>query len=461
MRRRDFTRIGGLGALGFWLGVDPAEGAAHPLGLTGAPERRPSGRQPTLSPLQALEVDPGRLGRRMQTLATFGANDQGGIDRVAFSDANVEALEWLEGLLHEAGFSVERDLVGNLVARKPGSASGLRPIVFGSHVDSVPGGGNFDGQVGVMASVEVASVLAEADHTTRHPLEIVVFTNEEGGKTGSRALVGEVEPFELDIVTASGLTIGEGLEKLGGDPERLAEARRREGSMEAFLELHVEQGAILDQDDIDIGVVQGIVGIMRWTVIAEGVTNHAGTTPMDRRTDALVGAARFIDAVHRTALEMPGRQVATVGIVEPEPGAPNVIPGRVRMTLEIRDLSMEGIADVFDAIRGEATDIEGDTGVTFTFERFYTSRAAPTDPRLRDMIEAAAHELGLTSRRMPSGAGHDAQSMALIGPVGMIFVPSVAGVSHAPDEHTELEDIVNGANVLLRTVLTLDARSLG
>ena len=397
----------------------------------------------------------------MRRLATFGANDAGGIDRVAFSDANVEALEWVESLLADADFSVERDLVGNLVARKAGSVAGLPPNVFGSHVDSVPGGGNYDGQVGVMGSVEVAAVLADAGHVTRHPLEVIVFTNEEGGKTGSRALVGEVMPFELSIQTASGLTIGDGIRKLGGDPDRLDEALRSEGSMAAFLELHVEQGAVLHQDGVDIGVVEGIVGIMRWNVIAEGMTNHAGTTPMDRRTDALVGSARFIDAVYRTARDMPGRQVATVGIVEPEPGAPNVIPGRVRMTLEIRDLSMDGIDGVFDAIRAVAAAIEAETGVTFSFQRFYTSRAAPTDPRLRDLIERSATELGLSRRRMPSGAGHDAQSMALIGPVGMIFVPSVDGISHAPDERTEMTDVVHGSNVLLRTVLALDRQGAG
>lgn len=460
MKRRDFTRLGGLGAVGLWMGVGKSPRIPRGLPALDAPASGPSHSSAAAPPQQLLQVDGSRLGARMRTLATFGANDDGGIDRVAFSDANVAALEWIEGLLTDAGFAVERDLVGNLVARKPGSVDGLRPIVFGSHADSVPGGGNYDGQVGVMGSVEVATVLAEADHTTRHPLEVVIFTNEEGGKTGSRALVGEVEPFELEIETASGLSIGEGIRKLGGDPVRLGDARRREGSMAAFLELHVEQGAVLDEDGIDIGVVEGIVGIMRWNVIAEGMTNHAGTTPMDRRTDALVGSAKFIEAVYHTALDMPGRQVATVGVVEPEPGAPNVIPGRVRMTLEIRDLSMEGIASLFEAVQREAEAIEADTGVAFSFERFYTSRAAPTDPRLRDMIEEAASELGLSNRRMPSGAGHDAQSMALIGPVGMIFVPSVDGISHAPDERTEDTDVVNGSNVLLRTLLSLDARGI-
>lgn len=410
---------------------------------------------------QSLAADSSRLGERLRMLATFGANQAGGIDRVAFSDANIEALDWCEGHLREAGFSVERDLVGNLVARKAGTDPSLDPIMFGSHVDSVPGGGNYDGQVGSMGAMEVAVVLADANHTTRHPLEIVYFTNEEGGKTGSRALVGEVEPFELEIETASGYTIGEGLQRLGGDPDRLADARRDAGSLAAFLELHIEQGAVLDQDGMDIGVVEGIVGIMRWNVVVDGMTNHAGTTPMDRRQDAMVGAARFVTAVHRVARDTPGRQVATVGRLEAEPGAPNVIPGRVRMTLEIRDLSMEGIERTFDAIRARAEDIEESTGVSFSVDQFYISRAAPTDLRIRDMIEQSADARGLSSMRMPSGAGHDAQSIALLCPVGMIFVPSVRGISHAPDERTELADVVNGTNVLLDTLLAIDTGGLG
>jgi N-carbamoyl-L-amino-acid hydrolase len=329
--------------------------------------------------------------------------------------------------------------------------------MFGSHVDSVPGGGNYDGPVGSMGALEAATALSDSGHTTRHPLEIAFFTNEEGGKTGSRALAGEVEDFELEIETASGYTIGEGLRRLGGDPDRLAEVVRQDGSVAAFVELHVEQGAVMDTDGIDIGVVEGIVGIMRWNVTVDGVTNHAGTTPMDRRADAMVGAARFVDLVHTTAREMPGRQVATVGRLEAEPGVPNVIPGRVTLTLEIRDLSMEGIERVYFAIERGSAEVGSGSGTTFSFDRFYTSRAAPTSAHIRDIIEASARELGLSARRMPSGAGHDAQSIALFAPVGMIFVPSVAGVSHAPEEHTTERDVTNGANVLLRTVLALDS----
>ena len=447
MNRRRFTRLTSMGATSAWLGTGLPRVAARFTGSSGH--------------AQSLAADSTRLGERMQTLATFGANQAGGIDRVAFSDANIEALDWCGGHLREAGFSVERDLVGNLVARKAGTDPALDPIMFGSHVDSVPGGGNYDGQVGSMGAMEVAAVLADAGHTTRHPLEIMYFTNEEGGKTGSRALVGEVEPFELEIQTASGYTIGEGLQRLGGDPDRLSEARRAPGTLAAFVELHVEQGAVLDQDDLDIGVVEGIVGIMRWNVVVDGVTNHAGTTPMDRRQDAMVGAARFVTAAHRVARDTPGRQVATVGRLQAEPGAPNVIPGRVRMTLEIRDLSMDGIERTFAAIRARASDIADATGVRFSFDRFYTSRAAPTDMAIRDMVERSATERGLTSMRMPSGAGHDAQSIALICPVGMIFVPSLRGISHAPEERTEAVDIVNGTNVLLDTLLSIDAGGLG
>ena len=445
MNRRRFTKLASLGVAGTWVEGVPLS-APGDLAIPGAPRS-----------LQSPSVDAERLGARMRTLATFGANGDGGIDRVAFGDADLEARDWIAGLLRDAGYTTRTDFAGNLIGRRGGSEAGLRPIMFGSHVDSVPGGGNFDGQVGSMGALEVATTLHEAGYENRHPLEVAVFTNEEGGKTGSRALAGEVEPFELDIETASGYTIGEGLRRMGGDPERLSEVRREAGSLEAFLELHVEQGAVLHQDGIDIGVVEGIVGIIRWNVTVDGMTNHAGTTPMDRRADAMVGAARLVTSVHQIARSVEGRQVATVGRLRAEPGAPNVIPGRVTMSLEIRDVSMEGIERLFSLIEARAGELEAATGVTFAFERFYTSRAAPTDGRIRDLVERSVTELGLSSRRMPSGAGHDAQSIALLCPVGMIFVPSVDGISHAPEEHTDPGDVVNGANVLLRTLIALDA----
>ena len=224
--------------------------------------------------------------------------------------------------------------------------------------------------------------------------------------------------------------------------------------------MHIEQGAVLDTDGVDIGIVEGIVGIMRWNVTVDGVTNHAGTTPMDRRSDAMVAAARFVDLVHRTAREAPGRQVATVGRLTAEPGVPNVIPGRVTLTLEIRDLSMDGIERLYEAIRERSESIAEESRTAFSFDRFYTSRAAPTDERIQARVASAAAGLGLSARAMPSGAGHDAQSIALLAPVGMIFVPSIGGISHAPEEHTAPGDVTNGANVLLHTLLAIDETGL-
>ena len=407
-----------------------------------------------------LRVDGMRLNRRLAELVRFGGTPEGGTHRVAYSDEDIQARAWVRGLMEDAGLDVSIDLAGNLIGRRTGADSSLPPIVLGSHTDSVPAGGNYDGQVGSMAAVEVATVLAAAEHRTTHPLEFVIWANEEGGKTGSRAVVGEVERAELDIVTASGFTIAEGTRRIGGDADRFDEAVREAGSLTAYLELHIEQGAVLEQGGTTIGIVEGIVGIKRWTVTVEGIANHAGTTPMDQRRDAMVTAARIIQVVNRIAVDTPGRQVATVGQLLAEPGAPNVIPGRVVFSLEIRDLEMGKIDTVFGAIEEAAQDIAADTGTRIELEQFYLSRAAPTDPRLRDVIEGEARRLGLSTLRMPSGAGHDAQSIALLGPAGMIFVPSRGGMSHSPLEYTSPDQVTAGANVLLCSLLAIDAGGL-
>jgi N-carbamoyl-L-amino-acid hydrolase len=443
MYRRRFARLTGTALAGLIL-PDPSRAAAC---LTHGGRQDP-------------RVDGPRLLRRLQELSRFGRNAAGGIDRVAFSDADIQAREWAKDLMRDAGLQVTTDEAGNLVGRRGGRDASRPPIVLGSHIDSVPNGGNYDGQVGSMGALEVATTLDDSGITTRHPLEFVVFTNEEEGKTGSRALAGELDPSEMSRPTASGYTVGEGLRRVGGDPDHLDRARRLPGSVAAFVELHVEQGGILDAAKIDIGVVEGIVGIERWNVRVLGQANHAGTTPMDQRHDALVAASRFVDAVYRTALDGSGGEVATVGRINVEPGAPNVIPGLAVLSLEIRALTMDGIDSLFKRLSGSAEGIGGVTGTTFSFERFYVSDAAPSDPRIRDVVEASAHELGLSTLRMPSGAGHDAQSMAHLGPVGMIFVPSIGGISHSPAERTAPDDVVHGADVLLSTLLALDTGAL-
>jgi N-carbamoyl-L-amino-acid hydrolase len=403
-------------------------------------------------------ADEGRIQRHITELSKFGANPQGGVSRVAFSDADIAGREYIKKLMQDAGLVVRVDAAGNIIGRREGKDAKLPPILIGSHTDSVPGGGNYDGDVGVLGAIEVAQVLKEHGVRLQHPLEVVDFADEEGGTVGSFAMIGHLQPAALDLTTHSGKTIRDGIRAIGGDPERLAEAARKPGDLEAYVELHIEQGAILDESDTDIGVVEGIVGIRWWDVTIEGVANHAGTTPMNRRHDAMVSAAELTLAVNRVATATPGRQVATVGRIRAEPGAPNVIPGKVVMSLEIRDLDAAKIASVFEAIQGEAQKIAQTRQTPISFKALeVSSEPAPTDERLRKIIAKAADSLGLSHKLMPSGAGHDAQEIARIAPTGMIFVPSVGGISHAPQEFTSPKDMANGANVLLQTVLAIDA----
>ena len=403
-----------------------------------------------------------RLEQRLQALGRFGANPAGGVSRVAFSEPDLAGRDYVMSLMREAGLEVRIDAAGNIIGRRAGTDPTLPVIMTGSHIDSVPQGGNFDGQVGVIGAIEVAELLREHGIATRHPFEFVVFTDEEGGVVGSQAMAGRVGPGTLDVVSHSGLTVRDGIRTLGGDPARLAEARRAPGTLAAFVELHIEQGAVLDEAGIDIGVVEGIVGIRWWDVTVEGTANHAGTTPMNRRRDALLAASELALAVNRVASTMPGTQVATVGRIRAEPGAPNVIPGRVVMSLEIRDLAAEKMQAVLQAVEVEARRIADARGTPISFSELDVALTpAPTDERLRAVIETAAGSLGLSHRRLPSGAGHDAQDMAHVAPMAMIFVPSAGGISHAPQEYTASADVANGVNVLLRTLLAIDRGVLG
>ena len=411
---------------------------------------------PRFTSQATLRVNGQRIMDHIMAFAEFDKNPQGGASRVAYSDADKQGREYVLGLMKSAKLDVKIDAAGNLIGQRAGSAGGLAPLLFGSHVDTVPEGGNYDGVVGSISAIEVAQTLAENNVTTRHPLEVVIFQNEEGGLIGSRAMDGELTERELDLVSRSGKTIREGIKFIGGDPSKLAEVRRKKGDIAAYLELHIEQGGTLDAEKIKIGVVEGIVGINWWDVTIEGFANHAGTTAMNNRHDALLAAAKFIEAVNRVVTSLPGRQVGTVGRINALPGAPNVIPGKVVLSLELRDLDAAKINMVFEKIQAEAQKIASDSKTKFDFKEINVNIPAPTDPQIRSSISDAARELGLTTKLMPSGAGHDAQDMARLGPVGMIFVPSVGGISHSPREFSRPEDIANGANVLLHTLLKLD-----
>jgi N-carbamoyl-L-amino-acid hydrolase len=406
-----------------------------------------------------LRVNGPRIIDHINALAEFGKNPQGGVSRVAYSEADRQGREYVLGLMRTAKLEASIDAAGNIIGRRAGTANNLAPLLMGSHIDSVPEGGNYDGVVGSLSAIEVAEALAENHLTTRHPLEIVIFQNEEGGLIGSRAIDGELTEKELELVSRSGKSIREGIRFIGGDPNKLASVRRKRGEIAAYLELHIEQGGILEAEKIDIGVVEGIVGINWWDVTIEGFANHAGTTPMNRRQDALLAAARFIEAVNRIVTSIPGRQVGTVGRIQALPGAPNVIPGKVVLSLELRDLDAAKIQMLYERISSEAQQIATASNTKFDFKEVNVNIPAPTDARVRESIFVSAKELGLSTKLMPSGAGHDAQDMARLAPVGMIFVPSVGGISHSPHEFSRPADIANGANVLLHTFLKLDGQN--
>lgn len=406
---------------------------------------------------QSLRVNAKRIEERIMKLAEFGINSEGGMDRVAFSEADIQGRKYVISLMKEAGLNVRIDEAGNIIGRREGKDSNLPPIMFGSHTDTVPNGGKYDGALGVLGAIECAQIFQENGIKTRHPLEVVVFLDEEGGVVGSRAMIGTLTQEAMEVVSHSGKTVRQGISALGGNPDKITKVIRKKGEIKAFIEIHIEQGATLETKKIDIGVVEGIVGIYWWTVTIEGYSNHAGTTPMDMRQDALLAAAHLIIATNQVATSVPGRQVGTVGRIHAEPGAPNVIPGRVVMSLELRDLSADKVKSLFKKIEQEAQAIEEKTDTKITFSSIdATSHPAPTDPSIRNYIAEAAKELGLSSLLMPSGAGHDAQDMAKITPTGMIFIPSVGGVSHSPKEYSRPEDLTNGVNVLLHTLLKID-----
>ena len=405
-----------------------------------------------------LRVDGSRLNSHLTELAKFGKTPEGGTNRVAYSDIDQQARQYAMQLMRDAKLEVGVDAAGNIIGRRAGTDAALKPLMIGSHIDSVPQGGSYDGQVGSMSAIEVAQSLADNNVRLKHPLEVIIFQNEEGGTIGSAAISRGLSEKDLNIVTNSKKTIREGIKFIGGNPDRLASIVRKKGDLAGYLELHIEQGGVLYNEKIDIGVVEGIVGINWWEVTIEGFANHAGTTPMNQRHDALLAAARYIEAVNRVVTSIPGRQVGTVGKIQSFPGAFNVIPGKVATSLELRDLDSTKVETLFEKIMVEVRRIETEAGTKFDFKQVNGSKPALTDTRFRQTIDESAKQLGLTTKALPSGAGHDAQEIADICPVGMIFVPSRDGISHSPREFSKPEDIANGANVLLQSLLKLDGK---
>lgn len=404
-----------------------------------------------------VQVNEDRIEKRIFELAEFGKNEKGENYRVAYSDGDVAGRSYFMDLMKKAELEVSIDAAGNIIGRREGLNSTLKPIAFGSHIDMVPNGGNYDGAYGSITALEIIEVLNEQNIITNHPLEVLIFQNEEGGLVGSRAMTGNLKKEALEQKSASGLKIREGIAKIGGNPDRLQDAVRNPGDLAAFLEIHIEQSKVLESRGIDLAIVEGIVGIEDWDIIVEGMANHAGSTPMNDRQDALIAASKLVLAVNEVVNSFEGFQVGSVGKMKVEPGAPNVIPGRVEMSLQMRDLSTEKIMRMFADIEQKAREIETDTGTKITFKHSNLSNApSMASKEIQDKMIEAAESLDISYMKMQSGAGHDVQEMSALGPIGLVFIPSKDGISHNPQEFSSKEDMVKGANVMLRTVLLLD-----
>jgi N-carbamoyl-L-amino-acid hydrolase len=409
-------------------------------------------------------IDGRRLRTRIEELSRFGRPTGGsfadGVSRVAYSDADVKGRQYLMELMRASGLEPRIDPAGNIYGQRPGRDASAPPILFGSHIDSVPSGGNFDGDLGSLAALGVIEACAAARIETRHPLEMVVWSAEEGvafgrGLAGSRIVAGDIKPADLEQVW-NGLTRAESIRRIGGRPEQIVEAIKPKGSFHCYFELHIEQGGTLERAGIPIGIVEGIVAIDRYDVTITGFSNHAGTTPMGERQDALLAAAQLAIAVREVVTSEPGRQVGTVGRLEISPNAPSVIPGSARLTIELRDLSLDKLERLAAGIRARAAAIATSTRTTIDIKSLSRNPPAAASSDIQAMIARSADSLGLGTSRLPSGAGHDAQMMAQLAPMGMIFVPSVGGISHSPKELTTWDDCTRGADVLLRSVLAAD-----
>ena len=379
--------------------------------------------------------------------------------RLAYSEEDRQGRALVMEMMREAGLSVTIDAAGNILGRRAGSRD-LPALLFGSHVDTVREAGRFDGVLGVMAAIECVAVLQAASTPTLHPLEVVVFANEEGQNfgalCGSRAAVGDLSSEDLERSDASGKTLRDAIREVGGTPEALSAPIYDKGRFRAFVELHIEQGGELERLGLSIGAVEGISGIQHTEVLITGVANHSGTTTMEGRHDALAAAAELVLLVRSMALERKSCRVATVGQLRVFPNSVNIVPGTVELTLELRDIQAERIATTMAGIKAEAAVIAGRHGVEFAYTDRRFMAPVPAHPEVLEAIEQSCAALDLPFQRIPSGAGHDAQMMARIAPAGMIFVPSVGGISHSSKEFTGAEDCARGAEVLLGTILRLD-----
>jgi N-carbamoyl-L-amino-acid hydrolase len=417
-------------------------------------------------PATNLPLDADRLWADVMALADM-TDPERPYTRRSFSRLFLEGRAWLAQRFTEAGLAVRIDTAGNLIGRLAGAAPSLGVIAVGSHSDTVPSGGRFDGIAGVATGLEVVRALRDAGVRLDHTIEVIDFLAEEPSDyglscVGSRGMAGVLDARMLELTEPGGEKLRDGLRRVGGDPDRLAQAKRAD--IRAFLELHIEQGIILESQSLDVGVVTSIVGIRRIEIVFEGSADHAGTTPMALRHDALVAAAGTVVSVRRVAEELAaegaGHFVATVGILTVEPGAANAVPATCRLVIDARATDPALTRRFLEAVERESAAHAAAARVARApLVTLSDGPPVACDPALRDVLRQSARELGLGGTDLASGAGHDAAFMSRICPSAMVFVPCRAGKSHAPEEWADRETIAAGAAVVLQAVKVLD-RSL-
>lgn len=410
--------------------------------------------------VQALNAQ--RLWQRIEDLSCFTEPARPWTRR-AFTPLHEQSRVWLQEQMQAAGMEVRQDEAGNLVGSLRGRDPDAPPVVTGSHSDTVVDGGRFDGIVGVLAGIELAHALQDAGVQPLRTFEVIDFLSEEPSDygiscVGSRALAGVLEADMLASTNATGETLAQGIARIGGQPHKLNKVRRLPGSVAAFLELHIEQGPVLEARAIPIGVVSHLVGIRRVQITLQGRPDHAGTTPMDLRCDAMVAAARLIEACYQQAkaLNQPDVYVvATVGRVDVQPNVPNAVPGRVEMVLELRS-DQESVLASFPELLLQAQEEKlRELGVSLSTRELSRAPVTHCDPAIMQLIRDSARQCGYDSLTLPSGAGHDAVYMARIAPMGMVFVPCLNGRSHCSEEWLDIDQLMAGTQVLAASVMHL------
>ena len=410
-----------------------------------------------------LPLDANRLWADVMALADI-TDPARPYTRRSFTPLFLEGRAWLARRFAEAGLTTRIDTVGNLIGRLEGTNPALGVIAVGSHSDTVPSGGRFDGIAGVATGLEIVRALRQSGTRLNHTIEIIDFLAEEPSEyglscVGSRGMTGSLDSKMLVLTEPSGETLREGLRRVAGDPDRLAEAKRED--IRAFLELHIEQGIVLESRSLDVGIVTSIVGIRRIEVVFQGEADHAGTTPINLRHDALVAAANTVTAVRRLAEQLAGETedyfVATVGILTVEPSASNIVPGRCRLVVDARTTNPVLTKRFVESLDRESTAFAAAAQVSRTaFETLSDGPPVACDANLRAALRQGAQDLGLSEMDLPSGAGHDAAFMSRISRSAMVFVPCRKGKSHAPEEWADRDAIAAGAAVIFQAVRALD-----